>query len=135
VYVAHWIIFEDFNWDSTCGVVKSPSAKLFYPEYSGKTCLQKAPSKFDPYDPEKYSTKEECCKEKFSDDVQKCCDAGEGECSLSGNLVYLPNWMESECSAKDENLLMDYEVAWSSKTVAECCKKRKLFISNSLVIA
>lgn len=103
----------------------SPSAPLFFPNYQEATCYQKVRAEFDAWDTEKYLTKDACCRDKFSGDMGSCCEEGEGECPLSGNVVYIPDWHRSKCVERDENLLMDWEVEWSSSNAEDCCEKCK----------
>jgi len=119
-----------FSWDETCGLAKDPSALLFYPNYDKSTCNQKSMAEFDMYDTEKYMTKDACCKDKFSIDVGTCCESGQGECSSSNHLVYIPNWVKQECTKRDKNWLMEYEAEWISSTVEECCEKYFRYSKN-----
>lgn len=118
-------VATDFSWDKTCGLAMDPATLLYYPNYDKSLCDQKVVTEFEFWDTQKYLTKDECCRDKYPNDISGCCKAGKGECSLSGHSVYLPDWLNQECTERDENLLTDWEVEWTSNTVNACCKKCK----------
>jgi hypothetical protein len=126
-YLTRMLTFAttDFSWDKTCGLAMDPSTLLYYPNNVESTCDQKVVTEFEFWDMQKYLTKDDCCKDKFPNDISGCCKTRQGECSLSGHSVYLPNWLKQECIERDENLLTEWEVEWSSDTAAACCKKCK----------
>jgi hypothetical protein len=116
----------DFSWDKNCAVSKDSSSVFFYPNYEEIRCDSKAAEKFDSWDSVKYVSKAECCKERFSDNIRSCCEEGNGgECSLSGNTLYLPDWVNQTCIVEDENLLADHQIGWATKSMQQCCKTCK----------
>ena len=112
-------------------------------------CEQKALSQFRALE-ERFETLEDCCRAKFQSNVSECCAAGDSECSLSGNLKFIPvsslkimlgienailrsdkasffhpdaqKWKERICYSKDENLLSNWETAFAKDTLIECCE-------------
>lgn len=52
-------------------------------------CDSKAMSKFRAME-ERFDSLDECCRAKFPQSIADCCSVREGECSLSGNLKFIP---------------------------------------------
>lgn len=118
-------VMTDFSWDKTCGLAMDPATLLYYPNYHDSRCDQKVVTEFEFWDTQKFLSKQDCCIDRFPNDINSCCKAGLGECSLSGHLVYLPDWLNQECSERDESLVAEWEIEWVSKTVGACCQKCK----------
>ena len=113
----------DFAWDASCAI-KNPSGVWYYPKYDESTCYERLSSEFDMYDPEnyeKYVNKNQCCMEKFSNNVWNCCEQGEGECSMSGDTVYIPDWGKQTCAERDAGLVPKWESDWVSTSMEACC--------------
>ena len=82
-------------------------------------------SEVDLYDAEqyeKYVTKNQCCLENFSNGIWTCCDEGDGECSASGHIVYLPDWIMQTCKERDSALMSEWDSTWASASMESCCE-------------
>jgi hypothetical protein len=46
-----------------------------------------------------------------------------GECTMLGNTVYLPDWLQNTCAERDAGLLLllEWELYWSSNSMEACC--------------
>ena len=67
---------------------------------------------------------DDCCRNKFTKSLNECCDvAGLGGCVLSGDINYVPDWIEGKCAPRDANLLADWELDWTQETMAACCDR------------
>ena len=113
-------------------------------------CGTKAMSEFRAME-ERFDSLDDCCRVKFPQSVSDCCKAGDGGCSLSGNIKYIPvrlfppkcffhnlitvheiifhlcsrhkqKWQDQICYTKDENLLAGWERAFAKSTLRECCE-------------
>ena len=106
----------------SCGK-KNPNGLWFYPDYGKASCYEKPLSEFDKYDTEKYVTKNSCCMTKFSGNILACCENGGGECTATGNPLYLPNWSDQKCEERDSTLVSGWEIDWVSYSIEECCEE------------
>jgi hypothetical protein len=119
------IFAPDFAWDPSC-TIRNPSGIWYYPNYDESTCDKKDASGAGIYDAEnydKYVNKNQCCMEKFGYNVVNCCEQGDGECTMSGNILYLPDWSKHTCAERDAGLLLEWESNWVSSTMEECCNQ------------
>ena len=55
----------------------------------GDHCEQKALSQFKAME-ERFESLDDCCRAKFAQSLSECCDAGDGDCALSGKLELVP---------------------------------------------
>lgn len=109
-----------FSYDPYCFSSSSTEEK-FYPDFSSGVCGKKQEKEFESYEVERYNTLEECCST-FAYSYSQCCDTpGLGGCALTGVVVYVPDWFQSECYAKSETALLDHEDVVSYSTASECC--------------
>ena len=114
----------DFAWDAACPI-RNPSGIWYYPKYDEYTCYEKDLSESELYDAEqyeKYVTKNQCCLEKFGNDVWTCCEEGDGECLVSGHTVYLPDWIMQTCKERDSALMSEWESTYASNSMESCCE-------------
>ena len=112
-------------------------------------CGSKAMSEFRAME-ERFDSLDDCCRAKFPHDISNCCKDGGDDCSLSGNLKFIPvrasflklsgtssfcvaherffflhfkqNWQDQVCYIKDENLLANWEQAFAKANLRECCE-------------
>ena len=52
-------------------------------------CGTKARSEFRAME-ERFDSLDDCCRVKFPQSVSDCCETGDGDCSLSGSMKYIP---------------------------------------------
>lgn len=56
---------------------------------NGRHCSSKAMSAFRAME-ERFDSLDDCCRTKFPQNVSNCCQDGDGDCSLSGNIKFIP---------------------------------------------
>ena len=100
----------------------------FFPDWGSNVCGQKSAFKPWELDPsEIYDSLYECCQDKFSYNLEKCCSAdGLGGCNAAdgaGAIEYLPDWTYNRCEAKSVEKIQSHEVQFSSTTARGCCGK------------
>ena len=115
-----------FKYGTNC-VTSSTSTDLsalkFYPNHSTSECGQKALGEFETWE-SRFESLDDCCRNTFPNSLSECCDvAGLGGCVLSGDINYVPDWIEGKCAPRDANLLADWELDWTQETMAACCDR------------
>ena len=79
-------MFLDFASSSKCN-----RNKLMMPKFYAINghCGSKAMSEFRAME-ERFDSLDDCCRAKFPHDISNCCKDGGDDCSLSGNLKFIP---------------------------------------------
>ena len=71
------------------------------------------------------SSKQECCEQWFSYATKTCVGSTDGEGSTK--IVYVPDWSDMTCQAKQEKDLTAWEETEAFDTLDDCCTKRLPF--------
>ena len=113
-----------FSYDSLC-MSSSSTKDKFYADQSTGLCAKKPEKEFEAWERDRYDTLEECCSAKFSsyNYAQCCTQSGVGECSISGTVIYLPDWDNMSCVARSESTLAPWEVIYGADSASQCCSK------------